>query len=220
MDETGSVARGDGAATVETVAEAAMPSRVPLLELLADPAFLVGGDGIVKAQNSAGTRLIEDRRVGLSTTGRLAIRGTRAAHLSSQIAACCVLGQTQSDSFKIGDHASGDLSVTIFPLVAEATGAIPEKQKENICDALVVFSAGRRIGAAQTAPQSVRGKLTPTERRVADKLKEGRDLKSAAADLGISYQTARTHLRSLFAKMDVHRQSDVVRRLLTEDNLL
>ncbi|MBS7743726.1 MULTISPECIES: helix-turn-helix transcriptional regulator [unclassified Chelatococcus] len=189
-----------------------------LLELLADPAFVVDGGGIVKVHNSAGTGLIEDSRVGLSSTGQLVLRGTRAArHLSSQISVCCASGRSQLDGFKVEGPDSRELSVAIFPLMSEASGDIAAKQGRNICDALVVFSVERTINSLRAPPQSVRGKFTPTERRVADKLKDGCDLKSAAAELGISYQTARTHLRSLFAKMDVHRQSDLVRRLLTED---
>jgi DNA-binding CsgD family transcriptional regulator len=46
--------------------------------------------------------------------------------------------------------------------------------------------------------------LTETERRVADLISAGHSSRSAAAELGVSLNTVNTHLRSAFAKLDVH----------------
>ena len=56
--------------------------------------------------------------------------------------------------------------------------------------------------------------LTAKEIDIAVLLAKGQDLRTVAVTLGISYQTARSHLRSIFAKTDMHRQSDVVRAVL------
>ncbi len=74
----------------------------------------------------------------------------------------------------------------------------------------------------QTAPDHVvegwsAGKhygLTARELDLAVTLAKGRDLRTSALTLGISYQTARSHLRSVFAKTDIHRQSDLIRAVL------
>ena len=46
--------------------------------------------------------------------------------------------------------------------------------------------------------------LTETEARVADLIIAGHSNRSAAAELGVSTNTVGTHLRSIFAKLDVH----------------
>lgn len=56
--------------------------------------------------------------------------------------------------------------------------------------------------------------LTARELDIAVLLARGNDLRGAAAALGMSYQTARFHLRRVFAKTDLHRQSDLVRLVL------
>ncbi len=56
--------------------------------------------------------------------------------------------------------------------------------------------------------------LTSREIELALLLSQGIGLRAAAARLGITYQTARFHLRNAFSKMDVHRQSDLVRRVI------
>ena len=56
--------------------------------------------------------------------------------------------------------------------------------------------------------------LTAREVEIALLLSRGCDLRSAAATLGMSYQTARFHLRNAFSKTDVHRQSDLIRMVL------
>jgi DNA-binding CsgD family transcriptional regulator len=53
--------------------------------------------------------------------------------------------------------------------------------------------------------------LTPAEGRLLHVLLQGHGLGEAAALLGISVNTAKTHLRSLFGKMDCSRQADLVR---------
>lgn len=55
--------------------------------------------------------------------------------------------------------------------------------------------------------------LTPAEARLAARLKDGLSLKEAAVDLGISVNTARNQIRSIFDKLGVNRQSDLIRHL-------
>lgn len=55
--------------------------------------------------------------------------------------------------------------------------------------------------------------LTPAEARLAAKLKDGLALKDAAEELGISVNTARNQIKSVFEKLGVNRQSDLIRHL-------
>ncbi|MBL0372506.1 helix-turn-helix transcriptional regulator [Rhizobium sp. KVB221] len=55
--------------------------------------------------------------------------------------------------------------------------------------------------------------LTPTEALIAVQLAEGIDLRSAATASSMGYETARTHLRSIFGKTGTGRQSELVAML-------
>ncbi len=55
--------------------------------------------------------------------------------------------------------------------------------------------------------------LTPAEWRLALELRQGQSVSDAALALGVSVNTARTQVKSIFAKLGVARQSELVRRL-------
>lgn len=103
-------------------------------------------------------------------------------------------------------------------LVAEAN--LPEPLRRR----LDLTSAARRGAIAFVAPdREAAGDesrmyretfgLTPAEARLAALLKDGLSLKEAAAELGISVNTARNQVRSVFEKLGVNRQSDLIRHL-------
>jgi DNA-binding CsgD family transcriptional regulator len=56
--------------------------------------------------------------------------------------------------------------------------------------------------------------LTPAEARLAHLLVSGNDLKQAAEELRVGISTVRSQLKSIFAKTNTSRQSDLIRRLL------
>jgi DNA-binding CsgD family transcriptional regulator/PAS domain-containing protein len=55
--------------------------------------------------------------------------------------------------------------------------------------------------------------ITHAEARLIETLGEGYGLFEAARQLGVSKNTARTHMRNIYAKVGTHRQSDLVRLL-------
>jgi DNA-binding CsgD family transcriptional regulator len=57
--------------------------------------------------------------------------------------------------------------------------------------------------------------LTPAEARLAVHLVTGKSLRSAAAKLGISYETARSQLKNIFNKTGTGRQAELVVVILT-----
>jgi DNA-binding CsgD family transcriptional regulator/PAS domain-containing protein len=61
-------------------------------------------------------------------------------------------------------------------------------------------------------------RLTPAECRLAQMLTTGETLKAAAERLGVAQSTVRSQLKSIFAKTDTSRQSELVRILLTSPN--
>jgi DNA-binding CsgD family transcriptional regulator len=62
--------------------------------------------------------------------------------------------------------------------------------------------------------------LTPAEASVASRLAEGLSLEEAANDLDVSLNTVRAHLRSIFSKNGITRQTHLVRMLLNSAAVL
>ncbi|WP_245501897.1 helix-turn-helix transcriptional regulator [Mesorhizobium sp. M2A.F.Ca.ET.039.01.1.1] len=60
--------------------------------------------------------------------------------------------------------------------------------------------------------------LTVAEARLAHHISTGRKLEAIAEELGIRYETARNHLKAVFAKTQTHRQSELVALLATLAN--
>jgi len=58
--------------------------------------------------------------------------------------------------------------------------------------------------------------LTPAEARLAKQLARGLELKEAAHKIGVSYETARSYLKSILAKTGTHRQHELLTLLLSD----
>jgi PAS domain S-box-containing protein len=77
-----------------------------------------------------------------------------------------------------------------------------------------------RLGFAAEAPTPAearefpgRERLSPRELEVVGLLLEGHRVVSIADELGVSEHTVRNHLKSIFRKLDVHSQADLVRHV-------
>jgi DNA-binding CsgD family transcriptional regulator len=62
-------------------------------------------------------------------------------------------------------------------------------------------------------------RLTPAEARLALHLVGGETLRSAAAKLNITYETARTSLKKIFKKTETCRQTEFVLVILTAQSI-
>jgi len=60
-----------------------------------------------------------------------------------------------------------------------------------------------------------RYKLTKSENDLALRLLAGKNLKQCAVDLGVTYETARTFLKTIFQKTGTHRQTELVILMLS-----
>jgi DNA-binding CsgD family transcriptional regulator len=76
--------------------------------------------------------------------------------------------------------------------------------------ALVVCDRAALTTASPVALRKLYG-LTPAEQRVVSALVAGASVRDAAGQMGITLNTIRRHLKQIFAKMGVARQSDLVR---------
>jgi DNA-binding CsgD family transcriptional regulator len=107
--------------------------------------------------------------------------------------------------FEISRPAS--LSVSVFAFVPRLSDQlfIPGNSLGRF--ALLLFrQPDRLLSLDDWGPFS----LTPAERRLANHIAAGTSLRDSANQTGITYQTARNQLKSIFAKTRTHRQSELV----------
>lgn len=108
--------------------------------------------------------------------------------------------------FKIERQHGGDLAVMARSLT------LPDMMRGGAALALFLRVPGT---AQQLDPEAMRDlfQLTRMEAQLAVALADGRSLVEAADALGIAHNTARAHLRAIFAKTGVRRQSQLVHLL-------
>ncbi len=103
----------------------------------------------------------------------------------------------------------------IFPLSPEPTASdrlAPEKIEKSVLLIIVDPHVGIQIDPAQL--RSVYS-MTPAESNLCVLLVQGSTLDAAASSLGITYNTARTHLKQIMAKTETERQADIIRVILS-----
>jgi DNA-binding CsgD family transcriptional regulator len=101
------------------------------------------------------------------------------------------------------------LSVQVLPVAGGRGRYLPPRR----CVLVMVVDAP---GVPALALEALRGchGCTPSEARLALLICNGRGLREAAADMGITYGTARVYLKTVFEKLGVHSQSQLVSRVL------
>ena len=108
--------------------------------------------------------------------------------------------------------------------VARRSGHILLTEATSLCDfdqfgigtlpALVMRMPHIAMNTSPSAP--VRPTLTPRETQVLASLVAGNSYKQVAAELEISIETVRTHIKSLYRKLGVHCVAEAVARALRE----
>lgn len=112
-------------------------------------------------------------------------------------------------------------------LCAGATGYLlkrtpPAKLLENIREAVSggapmspeVASRVIKLFREVRPPEKVEHDLTPHETRLLKLLVEGHNYTTASAELGVSYNTIKFHMRHIYEKLQVHSKSEAVAKAL------
>jgi DNA-binding CsgD family transcriptional regulator len=158
-----------------------------------------------------GLRLIGQRPHALSTAeDRILQRMIRGALRGSAIAA----GEPEAISISrpSGARALG--------LVIQSVGG-PDRLSQRSAPAAALFfrDPERNVEVANNVIRELFD-LTPAEAELARRLAEGLSLADAAHVLNIRRNTARAHLRAIFSKSGITRQSELVRVLLNSAAVL
>jgi DNA-binding CsgD family transcriptional regulator len=170
------------------------------------------------------------RVLGANRTAEEKIRKRDGLHLNSEGELCAkrkcrqpgrvrrrATRITPSDEFGSGDAAfavqrpSGKRALTV--LVRSFRGKSRFHQPELPAALVLIFDSSLSARTTELELKYLYG-LTATEARVANMLTDGKGLPDCCRELGISRATVCTHLRRLFKKTRVRRQSELVSLLL------
>ncbi|WP_449473423.1 helix-turn-helix transcriptional regulator [Sphingobium chungangianum] len=179
-------------------------------------AALVSSDAELMLANDVADHLLATGGGLRVVGGRLqAESGEETRALLAEIRRCALAQAPEPDlqnyvpmAFSRRDH---DLPLTI--IVRPGPGYFPLRQPNRRTAILVL-----RDPAAQAAwPAETLARLfglSAAEALLASKLAKGASLEEAAMELGISRNTVRSQLQSIFLKTGINRQSDLIRALL------
>lgn len=174
------------------------------MEGMAVAAFTLARDGRILRRNAEADRLLEKGEALAEQGGRLEPRHHAAAKaLARLLRGPPAPGEAQRLDIATADGAALRGVARALPVKAYGDGA-----------SLALFLVDpRRAGRADPAQLRDRFRLTPAEAALAAQLVQGKPLIDAARVLHIAYNTARAHLRAIFAKTGTHRQVQLVQLL-------
>jgi DNA-binding CsgD family transcriptional regulator len=107
----------------------------------------------------------------------------------------------------IADARTAQWGITVRPHTSRDPGYPPET-------IFAMVEHDLKAGALPPAVIPAAWSLTPSESRVALELAGGRSLREIAGTLGVGEETVRTHAKRAMAKAGVHRQAELVARIL------
>ncbi len=192
--------------------------REALLEVLDHvpvACMLVNQGAALHFVNTAATRLLERRDGLLLRAGGLAAGSSRlTARLRSTISRVAALRPRSSQSpceHFVVSRPSGrpPLLLSLLPIHQSRIGRAAKP--EALVAILTKDPEGEKLESVETFAEAYG--LTEAEARLIGLLAEGGGLQEAAASLGVTKNTARTHMRHIYAKIGAHRQSDLIRLL-------
>ncbi len=165
------------------------------LEGVGVPSYVLGPTGIIRWINPAAERLLGDVRGRHFTSVVAAEDSRRARELFSRK----VLGTSPATD------ATAVLVSTAGTRVAVEISAVPLKSGERVVGVFGLLE--EHPGETLTAPHP---HLTPRQGEVLRLLEQGRSTRQIAAELHLSTETVRNHIRRLFRALDVHTRLEAV----------
>jgi len=184
------------------------------LDMVATPVILFRHGGKIVAMNRSASALMEERD-GLVAT-RDGLRAERQAESALLARAIRLAGSPPNGNGGAGEtvyvsrRARSPLQVLVSPVRSSGVNSLGG----TITAIAFVNDPSRRQRPAQDILRTLFG-LTPAECRVALLLGDGRAPKEIAAMIGVSVETVRSQMKSIFSKAGVKRQSELVRLLLS-----
>ena len=173
---------------------------------LAVATLILDRDGRILRRNALAMQMLDDGSVISDQRGKLEPRtGSSAATISRILASPPPQGE--EILFEVATAAGSPLHARARAIPSSAYG-------DGAWLALFIADPSRPAGPSEELLRE-RLHLTRAESGLALHLAQGATLADAADALGITYNTARSHLRAIFAKTNTHRQVELITLLRT-----
>jgi DNA-binding CsgD family transcriptional regulator/PAS domain-containing protein len=190
------------------------PASTAAFDALPNPVALVDGQRHMLYANAAMETLLRRQcglrwRHGELVATQPAAQQQLVAHLSAVVGRTGGACSAEAVLLPIGTR--GHLSLRAIPVHGSMAQYLPAKQ--TLLLMVTECTAQRAVSSA--AIEQLHG-CTPREARLAQLLAEGRSLRQAAAEMGITYGTARVYLKTVFQKTGARTQAQLVGRVLAD----
>lgn len=176
------------------------------MEGLSVGTLILARDGRILRSNAVADRLLEESGVITRREGRLIAQVAAADAMFRRLLASPPLPGEET-RFEIAAPQGTPMRALAKALPSTSYG-------DGACLALFLADPTRSSGPDAEALRD-RFQLTPTEAALAVQLAKGAPLVDAARALDIAHNTARSHLRAIFAKTGTHRQVQLIHLLRT-----
>ncbi len=154
--------------------------------------------------NKAALKIIESRKHFKNKAGKFEITNRKARNEFQE-----KLKQRQSQVFTL-EKDKMDLNILIFP--------IDNPAKYNLDSGssyiMFLFDSVQNLDKIEEVVRTLY-KLSPTEARIASELVFNPYLTDVAAKMGITYNTARTHLKKIYLKTETNKLPALIQKIVT-----
>jgi len=193
-------------------------------------------DGSILRSTEGADRILETRDGIWLNNGRLkAAVNAEQKTLDSIIIGACQTGANRGMDYAIEIQSQAAGNTTVRSSTAQAGGALLITRRpplgplqvvispfcpgslmnEPEATALIQFSDPTSIPKSRAATLRALYRLSPTESRLADLLLHGLEVNEVSDRLKLTLETTRYHLKQVLAKTGTHRQSELIRLMLS-----
>jgi DNA-binding CsgD family transcriptional regulator/PAS domain-containing protein len=183
------------------------------LDALDLPALVVDSDARVRLSNAKAGALLAIGDMRTDREGRLRMQDAHADSRVRQSIAAVLSRRNAGSEFCIRTQDGLLWAVmTMLPIASDSLGGCANGWMSG--QESLVLVVVRRLGADVPRESDLLLRdafgLTQAEARLAARLASGMSLEDAALGLGVTKETARSQLKQVFAKTDMHRQPELV----------
>ncbi|HXV31637.1 MAG TPA: helix-turn-helix transcriptional regulator, partial [Sinorhizobium sp.] len=174
-------------------------SQCTLLDLTGTGLIIVDEDAYLKAVNKTAEQFIDQRcGIRITPTGRIAFDKGRLQEMLKDIC------QRQSKGSVYRAETSNGMKRYDITMVRMQT----DRMREFLAGPSVALLLKPRVASAELVDKQV---LSPGELHVARAIIDGISIKEIASERGTSRETVRTQLKSIFSKLGISSQMELVR---------
>ncbi|MGZ2482185.1 DNA-binding CsgD family transcriptional regulator [Rhizobium pisi] len=170
----------------------------------------LGEDRQIRSFNKAAERMLaEGVGIGIGVSGRIVIGDTALSAQFDMLSHHHALASAPPSSSLVKTK-DGSVKCTLVRLQSDFITTF----LEGPTIALIIERTGAALRADINEALTRDKQLTAAEMRIASAIADGLSLREAATTHDVSYETARSHLKSIYSKLGVNSQVALVRRLM------